>query len=142
MSVNPTKCVVLRISTKKKNVLSTQCQLNGHTLKVVDSSRYLGVTIRHDTYTGHSEQGKQNYGLPAQEHEELHQTSERSHLQEQGLSSCGECTHCMGSSYTDPSHSVRAGSEKSEMTTPQHPDVSPGCLMISTGSHLKSDADI
>ena len=38
MSFNPIKCVVLRISIKKK-VLSTQYDLHGHTLEVVDSSK-------------------------------------------------------------------------------------------------------
>ena len=42
MSFNPSKCVVLRISTnKKRTVLSTQYQLHGHTLEVVDSSKYI-----------------------------------------------------------------------------------------------------
>ena len=49
MSFNPTKCVVLRISLKKmKNVLQTRYTLHGHTLEVVDSSKYLGVTIKDD----------------------------------------------------------------------------------------------
>ena len=47
MSFNPIKCVVLRISTKKK-VLPTQYELHGHTLEVVDSSKYLGATIKDD----------------------------------------------------------------------------------------------
>ena len=49
MSFNPTKCVVLRICTKKKRkILPTQYQLHGHTLEVVDASKYLGVTITDD----------------------------------------------------------------------------------------------
>lgn len=48
MSFNPTKCVVMRISTKKKKVLQTQYQLHGHTLDVVDVSKYLGVNIKDD----------------------------------------------------------------------------------------------
>ena len=42
---------MLRISTKKK-VLPTQYELHGHTLEVVDSSKYLGVTIKHDLSWG------------------------------------------------------------------------------------------
>ena len=41
MSFNPIKCVVWRISTKKKKVLPTQYELHSHTLVVVDSSKYL-----------------------------------------------------------------------------------------------------
>ena len=52
MSFNPIKCVVLRISTKKKKVLPTQYELHGHTLEVVDSSKYLGVTIKDDLSWG------------------------------------------------------------------------------------------
>ena len=52
MSFNPIKCVVLRISTKKKKVLPTQYELYGHTLEVVDSSKYLGVTIKDDLSWG------------------------------------------------------------------------------------------
>ena len=49
MSFNPTKCVGLRICTKKKRkILQTQYQLHGHTLEVVDASKYLGVTISDD----------------------------------------------------------------------------------------------
>ena len=49
MSFNPTKCLVLLISTnKKKTGLSTQYQLHGHTFEMVDSSKYLGVAIRDD----------------------------------------------------------------------------------------------
>ena len=52
MSFNPIKCVVLRISTKKKKVLSTQYELHGHALEVVDSSKYLGDTIKDDLSWG------------------------------------------------------------------------------------------
>ena len=48
MSFNPTKCVVLLISTNKKTGLSTQYQLHGHTFEMVDSSKYLGMAIRDD----------------------------------------------------------------------------------------------
>ena len=41
MSFNPTKCVVIRISTKWRKALQTQYQLHGHTLDVVDVSKYL-----------------------------------------------------------------------------------------------------
>ena len=51
MSFNPIKCVVLRISLKKK-VLPTQYELHGHTLEVVDSSKYLDVTIKDELSWG------------------------------------------------------------------------------------------
>ena len=52
LSFNPIKWVALRISTKKKKVLPTQYELHGHTLEVVDSSKYLGVTIKDDLSWG------------------------------------------------------------------------------------------
>ena len=45
MRFNPTKCVVLRISNKKSPTCKTNYQLHGHTLEVVDASKYLGVTL-------------------------------------------------------------------------------------------------
>lgn len=48
MSFNPTKCVVLRISSKKKKARQTTYQLHGHTLEVVDASKYLGVALTDD----------------------------------------------------------------------------------------------
>ena len=51
MSFNPIKCVKLRISIKKK-ILPTQYDLHGHTLEVVDSSKYLGVIIKDDLSWG------------------------------------------------------------------------------------------
>ena len=47
MSFNPTKCVMLRISSKKKRLVR-QPQLHGHTLEVVDASKYLGVALIED----------------------------------------------------------------------------------------------
>ena len=52
MSFNLIKCVELRISTKKKKVITTHYELHGHTLEVVDSSKYLGVTIKDDLSWG------------------------------------------------------------------------------------------
>ena len=46
MSFNPTKCVVLRISKKKKTARQIHYQLHGRTLEVVNASKYLGVTLR------------------------------------------------------------------------------------------------
>lgn len=48
MSFNPTKCVMLRISSKRKTARQTTYQLHGHTLEVVDASKYLGVTLTED----------------------------------------------------------------------------------------------
>ena len=48
----PIKCVVMRISTKKKKVHPSQYKLHGHTLDVVDSSKSLGVTIKDDLSWG------------------------------------------------------------------------------------------
>ena len=49
MSFNPTKCTVIRVSpSKTKPVLPTHYQLHGHTLEVVEASKYLGVTITND----------------------------------------------------------------------------------------------
>ena len=49
MSFNPTKCTVIRVSPRKtKPVLPTHYLLHGHTLEVVEASKYLGVTITND----------------------------------------------------------------------------------------------
>ena len=48
MRFNPTKCAVLRISNKKSPTCKTIYQLHGHTLEVVDASKYLGVTLTED----------------------------------------------------------------------------------------------
>lgn len=47
MCFHPEKCIVIRI-TNKRQPLQTQYQLHGHQLEVVDSGKYLGVTISHD----------------------------------------------------------------------------------------------
>ena len=46
MSFHPAKCTVIRISTNRRNILDTHYFLHGHKLEVVDSSKYLGVTLR------------------------------------------------------------------------------------------------
>jgi hypothetical protein len=46
MSFNPSKCTVIRVApNKSKTVIPTNYQLHGHTLEIVDSSKYLGVTV-------------------------------------------------------------------------------------------------
>ena len=48
MKFHPDKCTVIRISTNKKQILKTNYHIHGHTLQVVDSSKYLGITISED----------------------------------------------------------------------------------------------
>ena len=50
MKFHPYKCTIIRISTNKKHILKTNYHIHGHTLEVhvVDSSKYLGVTISED----------------------------------------------------------------------------------------------
>jgi hypothetical protein len=48
MSFHPQKCTVIRIATNQRHVIPTQYTLHGHTLEVVDSAKYLGVTISED----------------------------------------------------------------------------------------------
>jgi hypothetical protein len=48
MSFHPQKCTVIRIATNQRHVIPTQCTLHCHTLEVVDSPKYLGVTISED----------------------------------------------------------------------------------------------
>ena len=45
---HPEKCQVIRINTKERFERQTVYRLHGHTLEVVDSGKYLGVTISDD----------------------------------------------------------------------------------------------
>ena len=46
MSFNPSKCTVIRVApNKSKTAIHTNYQLHGHTLEIVDSNKYLGVTL-------------------------------------------------------------------------------------------------
>ena len=48
MKFHPEKCQVIRIITNKRHERHTEYRLHGHTLEVVDSGKYLGVTISDD----------------------------------------------------------------------------------------------
>ena len=48
MKFNPEKCQVIRIITNKRHERHTEYRLQGQTLEVVDSGKYLGVTISDD----------------------------------------------------------------------------------------------
>ena len=48
MTFHPGKCTVIRISTNRRQIINTSYQLHENTLEVVDSSKYLGVTISED----------------------------------------------------------------------------------------------
>ena len=49
MSFNSSKCTVIRVSTgKKKKAYQSSYTLHGQLLEVVDSSKYLGVTVNED----------------------------------------------------------------------------------------------
>ena len=56
MTFHPAKCSVIRISTNRRQIINTSYQLHGHALDVVDSSKYLDVTISEDlTWRKHIE---------------------------------------------------------------------------------------
>ncbi|MCG8078457.1 MAG: reverse transcriptase family protein, partial [Candidatus Thiodiazotropha taylori] len=48
MKFHPVKCQVIRINPNRRQIIPTNYQLHGHTLEVVNSSKYLGVTISED----------------------------------------------------------------------------------------------
>ena len=48
MKFHPEKCQVIRIITNKRHERHTEYRLHGHTLEVVDSGKYLGVTTSDD----------------------------------------------------------------------------------------------
>ena len=45
MSFNPDKCEVLRITNKRLHIINTTYTIHGQPLSIVDSAKYLGVTI-------------------------------------------------------------------------------------------------
>ena len=45
MQFHPEKCKVIRIINNKCHEIQTKYSLHGHTLEMVDSGNYLGVTI-------------------------------------------------------------------------------------------------
>jgi hypothetical protein len=48
MKFHPSKCQVIRITGNRRNVQHANYHVHGHTLEVVDSCKYLGVTISKD----------------------------------------------------------------------------------------------
>ena len=48
MQFHPQKCTVIRINPNRRQLINTSYQIHGHTLEVMDSSKYLGVTISED----------------------------------------------------------------------------------------------
>ena len=48
MQFHPQQCTVIRINSNRRRLINTNYQIHGHTLEVVDSSKYLGVTISED----------------------------------------------------------------------------------------------
>ena len=48
MQFHPQKCTVIRINRNRRRLINSSYQIHGHTLEVVDSSKYLGVTISED----------------------------------------------------------------------------------------------
>jgi hypothetical protein len=48
MSFHPAKCTVIHNSTNRGNLLDTHYFLHGHKLEVVDTGKYLGVTLSED----------------------------------------------------------------------------------------------
>ena len=48
MQFHPQKCTVIRINPNRRRLINSSYQIHGHTLEVVDSSKYLGVTISED----------------------------------------------------------------------------------------------
>ena len=56
MKFHPEKSNFIRISNSRRRIINTSYQLHGHTLEVVDSSKYVGVTISEDlTWRKHVE---------------------------------------------------------------------------------------
>ena len=115
--INSTKCVVLRVSPKK-TVLQTQYMLHGHTLEVVDSSKYLGVTIKDDlSWETHVQNtvGKANrtLGFLRRNMKDCTMPMKDLTIQDHGSTNSRICSLCLGSLSTDQSQSFGAGSAES-----------------------------
>ena len=48
MEFHPDKCKCIRVTRNTMHIINTSYTLNGHTLEVVDSAKYLGITITKD----------------------------------------------------------------------------------------------
>ena len=48
MKFHPEKCTVIRISPNRRQIIHTNYEIHGHTLEIVDRSKYLVVTISED----------------------------------------------------------------------------------------------
>ena len=58
---HPEKCTFIRISTNRRHIIKTNYQVHGHSLEVVDSSKYLDVTFSEDlTWRKHTDKVKKN----------------------------------------------------------------------------------
>ena len=56
MKFHPEKCTVIRISTNRRRIINNDYHIHGHSLDVIDSIKYLGVTISEDlTWRKHTE---------------------------------------------------------------------------------------
>ena len=108
MSFHPSKCTVIRIPSQRKKLLQTNYmyQVHGQTLRIADSSKYLGVTISDDlTWRRHIQQitgkGNRTVGFLTSNFQTLYYPSEKDHLYSNGQASHGVCPHHMGPGQTE-----------------------------------------
>lgn len=98
MSLNPTKCKIIRV-TRKWSPINTTYTIHGPDLAVTKTDIYLGVTNLECPHKCHNKEGKQQLGLSEEKSHQLPQGIKGTELPVTGQTHPRLCNCFMGSSY-------------------------------------------